>query len=284
MPSSSDFRDAIRESSLSEPIWDWLGYEVKIVFLIGRPGKIDLTREIQLHDDLLVLDFDESQYYLGYKDIAFFKYVKRACFSADFVFIGDDDILIVPQNLAREIQRIKSEPQTQAVGCLKPEEYVTRTPKNKYFVPRQLYFPETYPQYFSGGGYVTSLHFALKMEEQINRNFVLPMEDTFVGTLINAAKMSKYMGNSVSICMGLRNWFKTEIEINKDVCIMRGLTLSHKFYDPEEMRRSFQSVVSGNFVCGERSFKQEDYLSAWKRNNDNFELFNFEPFIQKHNL
>ena len=127
------------------------------MFLIGRPGKIDLTREIQLHDDLLVLDFDESQYYLGYKDIAFFKYVKRACFSADFVFIGDDDILIVPQNLAREIQRIKSEPQTQAVGCLKPEEYVTRTPKNKYFVPRQLYFPETYPQYFSGGGYVTSL-------------------------------------------------------------------------------------------------------------------------------
>ena len=104
------------------------------------------------------------------------------------------------------------------------------------------------------------------MEEQIKRNFVLPMEDTFVGTLINAAKMrflvlkvlyfpfsfSKYMGNSVSICMGLRNWFKTEIEINKDVCLMRGLTLSHKFYDPEEMKRSFQSVVSGNFVCGER--------------------------------
>ena len=30
MPESVDFRDAIRESWLSEQIWDWLGFEIKV--------------------------------------------------------------------------------------------------------------------------------------------------------------------------------------------------------------------------------------------------------------
>ena len=139
------------------------------MFIIGRPGEVDLSFEMEIHDDLLVLDFEESLYNLSYKDIGFFKFVKRACFSADFVFIGDDDILIIPQNLAYEIQRIKYEPQTQAIGCLKPEEPADRNPRSKYFVPNQFYSPEKYPQYLSGGGYVTSLRTGLTVRAHVIR-------------------------------------------------------------------------------------------------------------------
>ena len=54
---------------------------------------------------------------------------------------------------------------------------------------------------------------------------------------------------SMSICMGLHNWFKTEIEDKKDDCFLRGLTLAHKYYDPEEIKRSFRSIVSGDNAC-----------------------------------
>jgi hypothetical protein len=75
------------------------------------------------------------------------------------------------------------------------------------------------------------------------------MEDTYIGTLINAANMEQHMSMSKSICMGLHAWFKTEMEDNKDVCFLRGLTLAHKYKDPKKMKSLFQSVVSGNTDC-----------------------------------
>ena len=141
------------------------------MFIIGRPGDVDLSFEMEIHGDLLVIDVDESLYNLSYKDIGFFKFVKRACFSADFVFIGDDDILVIPQNLAYEIQRIKYEPITQAIGCLKPEEPAVRDPRSKYFVPNQFYSPEKFPQYLSGGGYVTSLRTDLTVTDRAQKKF-----------------------------------------------------------------------------------------------------------------
>ena len=140
------------------------------MFILGRPGEVDLTFEMEIHGDLLVLDLEESLYNLSYKDIGFFKFVKRACFSADFVFIGDDDIIIIPQNLAYEIQRIKNEPTSQAIGCLKPEEPAVRDPRSKYFVPNQFYSAENYPKYLSGGGYVTSLRTGLTVRAHVIRN------------------------------------------------------------------------------------------------------------------
>ena len=59
----------------------------------------------------------------------------------------------------------------------------------------------------------------------------------------------QHMSMSMSICMGLHNWFKTEIEDKKDDCFLRGLTLAHKYYDPEEIKRSFRSIVSGDNAC-----------------------------------
>jgi hypothetical protein len=57
------------------------------------------------------------------------------------------------------------------------------------------------------------------------------------------------MSRSLTVCMGVRpGWFGKEIE-NNDICIIRGLTVAHKYYDPEYMKYSFNDVVSGHFEC-----------------------------------
>lgn len=127
---------------------------------------------------------------MPFKDIGFLKFIKNKCFSVDYVFKGDDDIIIIPQNLAKEIQLIKDRPKIEAIGCMKGPDSVIRVPLNKYYVPRQIYVPDFYPPYFSGAGYVMTRTFALKMEEQIDHKPVLPLDDTYIGTLIKAANIT----------------------------------------------------------------------------------------------
>lgn len=102
--------------------------------------------------------------------------------------------------------------------------------------------------------------FALEIENQIDRNPVLPIGDRYIGTLVNATTIGyaiysmrfltcltlrRHMSSSMSICMP----FKTETEDKNDICLIRGLTLAHKYNDPKEIERSFHSLVSGDFSC-----------------------------------
>ena len=65
------------------------------MFIIAQTEKeIDLTEEINEKKDLLILDFPETLYNLVYKDIAFLAFIESSCRDADFVFKGDDDILL----------------------------------------------------------------------------------------------------------------------------------------------------------------------------------------------
>lgn len=47
-----------------------------------------------------------------------------------------------------------------AAGCKKPADHVIRDPKYKYFTPKEFYEKETFPNYFSGAGYVFNRAFA----------------------------------------------------------------------------------------------------------------------------
>ena len=57
------------------------------------------------------------------------------------------------------------------------------------------------------------------------------------------------MENSDSICAGVREWFLKEIEETDEICVLRGLTVAHKYYSPEHMKTIFKIVVSSKFQC-----------------------------------
>lgn len=88
-------RQAIRETWLHPGIWNWLHYKIKVVFLIAQvEEEVDLSDEIMEKGDILLLDFPESLYNLPFKDIAFLRFIESSCKNVDYVFKGDDDILL----------------------------------------------------------------------------------------------------------------------------------------------------------------------------------------------
>ena len=82
--------------------------------MIGSIGS-ELDKEIQSFGDILRLNFTESHYLLPMKDIAFLNYIQESCPRADFVFKGDDDILVMPENIGLMVREMVKDG-TQALG------------------------------------------------------------------------------------------------------------------------------------------------------------------------
>ena len=98
------------------------------------------------------------------KDHAFLECIEKYCSTVDYVFKGDDDILLVPPNLATLIEDMENSG-ADAVGCLKADERVNREITSKYFMPDDLIETATYPSYFSGAGYVMRAEVAIRMSK-----------------------------------------------------------------------------------------------------------------------
>ena len=78
MPKATAQRNMIRKTFLREDIWNKLGFTIKIIFLIASTDDC-LNDEIKQFDDILLLDFEESHYYLPAKEYHFLKYIKEMC-------------------------------------------------------------------------------------------------------------------------------------------------------------------------------------------------------------
>ncbi|CAG5103068.1 Oidioi.mRNA.OKI2018_I69.chr1.g599.t1.cds [Oikopleura dioica] len=279
LPRSSQMRQALRDTWLQPEIWNWLHYRIKVVFLIAQAEEeVDLSDEILEKGDILLLDFQESLYNLPFKDIAFLRFIEKSCKNVDYVFKGDDDILLkrvenekefrersrrvtmsasyssisqskkVPQNFAREIAAIRSSQRSvEGIGCLKKGALPIRDTSSKYFMPEQMYDADEFSSYFSGAAYVTTRNLALAMENAIERTQVLPMDDVYVGDLIQNAGKQEKLKRSAGICSGLN----PQGIVVDNPCLLRGLSVAHKYTDPELMREMFRLAVS-DAECSEK--------------------------------
>lgn len=107
-PSRVRMRSAIRSTWLNRQNWKFDSrIEVHSIFLLGHEADIfGLEAESEIYKDLVQSDFHESHYNLSIKDHDFFNFIVEQCPHLDFAVKGDDDVLIVPQNLAMLIEKL----------------------------------------------------------------------------------------------------------------------------------------------------------------------------------
>lgn len=193
-PGSENIRNAIRETWLRRDLWQSLNYEIKVVFIIAREDSVNINQlenERKKHGDILFLDFNESFHRLVYKDIGYLHFLKESCPQTRLVFKGDDDILLVPRNLRKELDIIVSkEDEIEAIGCYKSRADVIRNPRSKYFLPEEIFGDHFFAPYYPGAAYVTTGEFTIKMAEALSSIKVIPMDDVFVGELIKRANLT----------------------------------------------------------------------------------------------
>jgi hypothetical protein len=110
MPSRHAQRQAIRETWMNKTFWEFEeNLDMHLIFLLGKDGT-EISEEEKIYNDILMIDFNESHYNLSVKDYSLFSYIDEHCKNIDYLFKGDDDILLVPENAIYHLNMLKNHP------------------------------------------------------------------------------------------------------------------------------------------------------------------------------
>ena len=82
MPKERALRDMIRDTWLNQKYWTNLSFEIKVVFLLASIDSTEIEElliEAEKHDDILILNYEESHYGLPAKDFHFMEFIEEKC-------------------------------------------------------------------------------------------------------------------------------------------------------------------------------------------------------------
>jgi len=228
MPRERALRDMIRQTWLNQKYWTNLSFEIKVVFLLASINSTEIQElmiETEQHDDILILNYEESHYGLPAKDFHFMEFIEEKCRILDFAYKGDDDTLILPRNLAYHIRNMKDE--STAVGSLKSGEEVLRDIESKYYMPQEIEPFDTRPPYFSGAGYVLKGNFALEVAKARHDTPVTPLDDCYFGVMMN--QVPNALEQNFSFMMGFYSSARQLAKaIHSNICALAGVTVLHR--------------------------------------------------------
>lgn len=170
-------RTKIRES------WA-LGHD-NVFFLVGGNWTNELELEFKEYNDLIYVDSPEHYRLITTKVLAFMQAANKHLPNA-MVVKTDDDSYVRMTEMAYTAEKNRKKSFYKGGGC-KPDAIVAREHPS-WYVNRTLYEPDVYPPYAYGGGYLLSADVnqcALQaMEKRTSDNQVFPIEDAFIGILL----------------------------------------------------------------------------------------------------
>ena len=137
-------RTPIARTWLNTKFWQNAGIIIYPIFLLGieydsfgQPIIAD-TDEL-FFNDILQSNFKESHHNLIEKDYQLLEFFQKKCSHANFVFKGDDDILLNPSKAIEKIRNMIADPDIKLLGCLKVDEFPNTDMTKKYYVPPALW-------------------------------------------------------------------------------------------------------------------------------------------------
>ena len=145
-------RQAIRDSWASETNSDLSN--IKVIFLVGHVGnessplQVNVTRESEIHGDILQEDFIDSYANLTVKSLMLLKFFTQNCDQVPYLLKTDDDVYINLVNLNKLVQMNRKP--NLLIGSLICGAVPIRDPYNKYYAPKYMYDKKRYPNYLSG--------------------------------------------------------------------------------------------------------------------------------------
>ncbi|CAG5098242.1 Oidioi.mRNA.OKI2018_I69.XSR.g15494.t1.cds [Oikopleura dioica] len=275
MPSKVALRNALRNTWLNPADWADAYSSTKIhlypIFLLGDDSHAtNVHEEADKYGDILQYQFSESHYNLTVKDNMFFEFFQTSCPNADYILKGDDDILLIPENLLGHLDLINST--TQLIGCMHRNEEINRNIRSKYYMPSELVPMDHYPNYFSGAAYLITKQVASELAAARFTVPMLPLDDTWVGVLINSINRTGDMYSSDSICTGVHvvpkgsgGW--SMANDYDDPCFLAGLTIYHRYPSPERLRKAYQNLRQKNVtqLCHDRAQETIDNVAKKQR-------------------
>ncbi|XP_061686926.1 beta-1,3-galactosyltransferase 2-like [Syngnathoides biaculeatus] len=182
-----DRRNAIRRTWADESLMPAVG--IVRIFLLGKHDgeagsgeQRTLRKESRKYRDLIQQDFLDSYKNLTLKIWMGLHWVARYCPRATYVMKTDSDMFINTENLILKLLRPDSKPKTnyftgKVLKNLSPH----RDKTSKWYVSKDEYPEEKYPDFCSGTGYVLSGDLAPKIYAVAPSVRKVYLEDVYVG-------------------------------------------------------------------------------------------------------
>uniref|UniRef100_A0A7N4UZI3 Hexosyltransferase n=1 Tax=Sarcophilus harrisii TaxID=9305 RepID=A0A7N4UZI3_SARHA len=249
-----DRREAIRRTWGRERAAPGGRGAVRTLFLLGTASKQEerahyqqlLAFEDRLYGDILQWDFLDTFFNLTLKEVHFLKWQDAFCPGVRFIFKGDDDVFVSPDNLLEFLADQRPE-DNLFVGDVLFRARPIRKKDNKYYIPGALYSKNVYPPYAGGGGFLMAGGLARRLFRASQGLELYPIDDVFLGMCLQAlgVRPTAHMGFKTFGIM--RN---KSSALNKEPCFFRSMLVVHKLL-PAELLRMWE-LVHGNLTCSRK--------------------------------
>ncbi|XP_074502191.1 N-acetyllactosaminide beta-1,3-N-acetylglucosaminyltransferase 3-like [Sebastes fasciatus] len=199
-PVNYDRREVLRKTWAKERLHN--GVWIRRVFIVGntdpnpllereRMNKL-LQLEQREYNDILQWDFKDSFYNLTLKQILFLEWMEINCPHARFLLNGDDDVFANTDNMVKYLQSLKDNDGSKHlfIGSMMYYQPPVREVENRYFVSEEVFKPDYFPPYCSGGGYLLSGYTASVIYNMSKSVGFIPIDDAYMGMCLAKAELS----------------------------------------------------------------------------------------------
>ncbi|CAH2248217.1 UDP- c:betaGal beta-1,3-N-acetylglucosaminyltransferase 7 [Pelobates cultripes] len=246
-----DRREVIRKTWGKEKEVD--GKKIKTLFLLGTAMKEDeranyqklLEYENKIYGDILQWDFLDSFFNLTLKEVHFLKWMNIYCHGVHYIFKGDDDVYVSPNNILEYLEG-NSSPDLFAGDVLQKARPI-RKKENKYYIPTSLYNKSHYPPYAGGGGFVMAGPLVHKLYKASETLELYPIDDVFLGMCLEVINVSPIMHEGFKTFGIVKN---KNSKMNKEPCFFKNMLVVHKLL-PDDLMNMWK-LVHSNLTCSQK--------------------------------
>ncbi|XP_075792844.1 beta-1,3-galactosyltransferase 2-like [Pelodiscus sinensis] len=175
-------REAIRKTWGNESVIP--GTKVIRLFMLGVNDKERneaILKESNQYHDIIQQNFLDTYKNLTLKTIMGLKWVATYCAGANFVMKTDTDVFVNTEYLIQSLLRPLTPPSSYYfTGFLMRNAKPHRHIESKWYVPKEVYSSERYPDFCSGTGYVFSGNLVAKIINASLKVKFLYLEDVYV--------------------------------------------------------------------------------------------------------
>ncbi|XP_074060964.1 N-acetyllactosaminide beta-1,3-N-acetylglucosaminyltransferase 3 [Macrotis lagotis] len=249
-PKNYERRDLIRRTWGQER--EVKGATIRRLFLVGTDAdvleaqKVNqlLAMEAQTYGDILQWDFYDSFFNLTLKQVLFLEWQAVQCPDAAFIFNGDDDVFVHPDNLMIYLQSNKADEHLY-VGYVISNVGPIRVPWSKYFVPELVVKENRYPPYCAGGGILMSRFTTRAIRRASHLIPLIPIDDVYLGMCLEHEGLTpvRHMGVKV---VGIQSPSRRIGSFNP--CFYQDLLVVHRFL-PYELLLMWDAIKKPDLKC-----------------------------------
>ncbi|XP_078696466.1 beta-1,3-galactosyltransferase 5-like [Branchiostoma floridae x Branchiostoma belcheri] len=244
-PAHAKHRNAIRKTWGNETMFPQ--GNVRVLFALGRSDDAHVENAVQVEakscGDIIQEDFRDSYRNMTTKTVMILRWAVTFCSGAKYVMKTDDDMFVNIKTLVRHLEALEREVDLSSglfMGAIQTGVHPVRSPPNdRYYVSREEFNEDVYPDYLSGTGYVMSMDTVRRFYVAALMTPPMPMEDVYMGICAQRE--------------GITPWDHSGFTFHRfgfTVCTHSHQIVTSHHYTPTELLVMWEALQTSPTECG----------------------------------